>query len=76
MIKFKLVLLGDSSVGKSSIATRFVTDKFDENKEFTICAAFLFQTIKLVKYQNTESPEEDPIKFETCDTAGQERYKA
>ncbi|CAI8496467.1 unnamed protein product [Hanseniaspora opuntiae] len=77
MIQFKLVLLGDSSVGKSSIVTRFVKDQFDENKESTIGAAFLSQTIKLVDNQeNPDSPEEVPIKFEIWDTAGQERYKA
>lgn len=71
MQQFKLVLLGDSSVGKSSIVHRFVKDSFDEFRESTIGAAFLSQTIKL-------SPELDDaiIKFEIWDTAGQERYKS
>ena len=41
MLQFKLVLLGDSSVGKSSIVNRFVKDTFDELRESTIGAAFL-----------------------------------
>ncbi|SCV04230.1 LAMI_0H14444g1_1 [Lachancea mirantina] len=70
MLQFKLVLLGDSSVGKSSIVHRFVKDSFDEFRESTIGAAFLSQTIKL------ENEPDVTIKFEIWDTAGQERYKS
>ncbi|CCH60085.1 hypothetical protein TBLA_0C02780 [Henningerozyma blattae CBS 6284] len=68
MLQFKLVLLGDSSVGKSSIVNRFVKDSFDELRESTIGAAFLSQTITLKN--------KTVIKFEIWDTAGQERYKS
>ena len=37
---YKLVLLGDSAVGKSSITHRFVTNQFYEFNEPTIGAAF------------------------------------
>ncbi|AMD19326.1 HBR425Cp [Eremothecium sinecaudum] len=70
MLQFKLVLLGDSSVGKSSIVHRFVKDSFDEFRESTIGAAFLSRTIKLADYDDVM------IKFEIWDTAGQERYKS
>lgn len=70
MLQFKLVLLGDSSVGKSSIVHRFVKDSFDEFRESTIGAAFLSRTIKLTDYNDAV------IKFEIWDTAGQERYKS
>ncbi|SCU89161.1 LAFA_0E16446g1_1 [Lachancea sp. 'fantastica'] len=70
MLQFKLVLLGDSSVGKSSIVHRFVKDSFDEFRESTIGAAFLSQTLKLEKHEDVT------IKFEIWDTAGQERYKS
>ncbi|AGO09815.1 AaceriAAL176Cp [[Ashbya] aceris (nom. inval.)] len=70
MLQFKLVLLGDSSVGKSSIVHRFVKDSFDEFRESTIGAAFLSRTIKLVDHDDAM------IKFEIWDTAGQERYKS
>ncbi|CCK69273.1 Rab family GTPase YPT52 KNAG_0C01600 [Huiozyma naganishii CBS 8797] len=72
MLQFKLVLLGDSSVGKSSIVHRFVKDTFDELRESTIGAAFLSQTIKV----ESEDQQEVVIKFEIWDTAGQERYKS
>eukprot|EP01128_Nolandella_sp_AFSM9_P009528 TRINITY_DN612_c0_g1_i3.p1 TRINITY_DN612_c0_g1~~TRINITY_DN612_c0_g1_i3.p1 ORF type:complete len:216 (+),score=53.65 TRINITY_DN612_c0_g1_i3:45-650(+) len=62
---FKLVLLGESAVGKSSLVLRFVKGEFLEYQESTIGAAFLTQT---VSYGN------QTVKFEIWDTAGQERY--
>ncbi|KAL1712818.1 ras family-domain-containing protein [Schizophyllum commune] len=45
--QFKLVLLGESAVGKSSLVLRFVKDQFDDYRESTIGAAFLTQTVTL-----------------------------
>lgn len=67
--QFKLVLLGESAVGKSSIVHRFVKNTFDDMRESTIGAAFLTQTITIPESETT-------IKFEIWDTAGQERYKS
>ncbi|KAF8203923.1 GTP-binding protein RAB5 [Pholiota molesta] len=66
--QFKLVLLGESAVGKSSLVLRFVKDQFDDYRESTIGAAFLTQTVTL--------DDQTTVKFEIWDTAGQERYKA
>ncbi|KAF4573390.1 GTP-binding protein of the rab/ypt [Pleurotus pulmonarius] len=66
--QFKLVLLGESAVGKSSLVLRFVKDQFDDYRESTIGAAFLTQTVTL--------EDQTTVKFEIWDTAGQERYKA
>lgn len=63
--QYKLVLLGDSAVGKSSLVLRFVKKQFFEYQESTIGAAFLTQTIQL---------NDAIVKFEIWDTAGQERY--
>lgn len=63
--QFKLVLLGESSVGKSSIVMRFVKGQFHEFQESTIGAAFLTQTVLI---------DDTTVKFEIWDTAGQERY--
>jgi len=63
--QFKLVLLGDTSVGKSSIVIRFVKGQFSEYQESTIGAAFLTQTVPV---------NDCTVKFEIWDTAGQERY--
>ncbi|KAM9932106.1 hypothetical protein OXX80_008248 [Metschnikowia pulcherrima] len=66
---FKLVLLGESAVGKSSVVHRFVKNTFDDMRESTIGAAFLTQTLTLQEINTT-------VKFEIWDTAGQERYKS
>merc|ERR1712048_1178334 len=63
--QFKLVLLGETSVGKSSLVLRFVKGQFHEFQESTIGAAFLTQTVVL---------DDTTVKFEIWDTAGQERY--
>merc|ERR1739841_297673 len=65
VVQFKLVLLGDSAVGKSSLVLRFVRGQFFEYQESTIGAAFLTQTVAL---------NDTTVKFEIWDTAGQERY--
>jgi len=64
---FKLVLLGDTAVGKSCLVVRFVRDEFFEFQEPTIGAAFLTQSVSL---------EGATVKFEIWDTAGQERYRS
>ncbi|SGZ55518.1 CIC11C00000004617 [Sungouiella intermedia] len=64
---YKIVLLGDSSVGKTSLVHRFTTDSFDPHLANTIGAAFISK-------EHTASNRS--IKFEIWDTAGQERYKS
>lgn len=66
-INYKFVLVGDSAVGKSSIANRYISDDFYEFQEPTIGAAFLSKKIEI---DNKE------IKLEIWDTAGQERYRS
>jgi len=66
-LNFKLVLLGDAAVGKSSCVERFVKNEFFEFQQPTIGAAFLTQTVALEDYI---------VKFEIWDTAGQERYRS
>lgn len=63
--QFKLVLLGESSVGKSSLAMRFAKGQYQDNLESTIGAAFMTHTLHLDS--NTS------VKVELWDTAGQER---
>jgi Ras-related protein Rab-5C len=65
IFQFKLVLLGESSVGKSSLVLRFVKGQFLDFQDSTIGAAFLTQTVCL---------NDTTVKFEIWDTAGQERY--
>mmetsp|Transcript_28333 Transcript_28333/g.39141 ORF Transcript_28333/g.39141 Transcript_28333/m.39141 type:complete len:206 (-) Transcript_28333:139-756(-) len=65
-LRVKLVLLGNSGVGKSCIVLRFVRGQFDLNSKVTIGASFLSQTLAL--------QDGNTVKFEIWDTAGQERY--
>jgi len=66
-VSYKLVILGDIAVGKSSIAKRFVNGKFETLHEPTIGALFLTKKINIQNYV---------AKLEIWDTAGQERYHA
>ena len=66
-ISTKLVLLGDSAVGKSSIVSRYIRKEFNEFQEPTIGASFLTSTVEF---------ENNKVKFEVWDTAGQERYRS
>ena len=63
----KLVILGDTAVGKSCVVLRYVRDEFCEFQESTIGAAFLSHTAKL---------DSESVKLEIWDTAGQERYRS
>lgn len=65
-LRVKLVLLGDSGVGKSCIVLRFVRGQFDPSSKVTVGASFLSQTVAL--------QDSTIVKFEIWDTAGQERY--
>lgn len=64
---FKLVVVGDSGVGKSSICTRYTKGVFDPRFLTTIGVDFECQTIEL---------DGKVVKLQIWDTAGQERFKA
>eukprot|EP00798_Chlamydomonas_sp_ICE-L_P016076 gene16076-22215_t len=64
--RVKLVLLGDSGVGKSCIALRYVKGQFNPLTNITVGASFLTKEVQV--------PSGKPVKFEIWDTAGQERY--
>ena len=63
---FKILLLGNSNVGKSSIFLRFVEDKWNDVFVPTIGIDFKIKTFKL---------KNKVIKMQIWDTAGQERFK-
>ncbi|GFZ02775.1 RAB GTPase homolog A4D [Actinidia rufa] len=64
---FKIVLIGDSAVGKSQLLTRFARNEFNLDSKATIGVEF--QTKTLVIDHKT-------VKAQIWDTAGQERYRA
>ncbi len=64
---FKLVLVGDSGVGKSNILKKYTTDKFDLESKSTIGVEFATKSVEISGKE---------IKAQIWDTAGQERYRA
>lgn len=64
---FKIVLIGDSGVGKSNILSRFTRNEFEINTKSTIGVEFSARDIEV---------NNKVIKVQIWDTAGQERYRA
>ena len=66
----KVVLVGESGVGKTCINIRFIEDKYEENQVPTSAASF---TTKTMIYEQCYGK---VVKFEIWDTAGQEQYRS
>jgi len=64
---FKIVLVGDSGVGKSNLLSRFTRDNFSSDEKSTIGVEFATRIITI---------DGKRIKAQIWDTAGQERYRA
>jgi small GTP-binding protein len=65
--KLKLIVIGDSGVGKTNIIKRYISNTFTIDTKSTVGVEFFTKTFKI---------NEDILKLEIWDTAGQERYKA
>ena len=63
----KIILIGDSAVGKTNIMSKYLRGQFQENSKATVGVEF---GSKLFKIDNHN------IKAQIWDTAGQEKYKA
>ena len=64
---FKLILIGDSCVGKSNILSKYLKNEFDPNSRATVGVEFGTKNILI----NNKK-----IKIQIWDTAGQERYRS
>jgi len=64
---FKVVLIGDSGVGKSNLLSRFTRNEFNLESKSTIGVEFATRSITV---------DNKTIKAQIWDTAGQERYRA
>lgn len=67
-VKHKIVLLGNSGVGKTCIAHRYTKNTFPESSEPTIGASFYTKSLT--------GPTGKSFQLEIWDTAGQERYRS
>eukprot|EP00915_Cephaloidophora_sp_WS-2016_P008588 GHVH01011838.1.p1 GENE.GHVH01011838.1~~GHVH01011838.1.p1 ORF type:complete len:220 (+),score=32.60 GHVH01011838.1:49-660(+) len=63
---FKLVLVGDISVGKSCLLIKFADDSFSDSYIATIGVDFRFRSLKV---------DDKVVKLQIWDTAGQERFR-
>ncbi|AYU76718.1 small GTP-binding protein Rab11 [Leishmania donovani] len=66
-LSFKIVLIGDSGVGKSNLMTRYTTNEFNQETPSTIGVEFMTKSVKI---QSRDA------KIQIWDTAGQERFRA
>ena len=67
-ITFKIITVGESGVGKTSIFRRYVYSSFDENTLTTLGLQFFFKDVILSNNQK--------IKLKLIDTAGEEKYRS
>jgi Ras-related protein Rab-22 len=68
-ITCKVVLVGDTGVGKTCIIQRYVNDSYKEENDSTITSSYTFKKINYPKYKKS-------ISFDIWDTAGQELYRS
>ena len=65
----KVVLLGESGVGKTSIISQFTTNNFNPRVATSVSAQFISKTIEFPDYGKK-------LKFDIWDTVGQEKYRS
>jgi Ras-related protein Rab-11A len=65
--KLKVVIVGDSGVGKTNLIKRFVSNTFTPNSKATVGVEFISKSYRI---------NNQVFKIEMWDTAGQERYKS
>lgn len=64
---FKIVLIGESDTGKTSMLLRFVDNKFSPEYQCTIGVDFKIKTLRV---------DDSVVKMQIWDTAGQERFRS
>ena len=67
---YKVILVGESGVGKTCIMKRFVNNEFKDSTSATLSASYVEKSIELKKYNGKK------INFGIWDTVGQEKYRS
>ena len=67
-LKFKVVLIGESGVGKTSMLLRYVSNEFNSQQFSTLGLSYVD---KIIQIDNNKK-----IKLEIWDTAGQEKFRS
>ena len=70
-LEYKIITLGDSSVGKTSIINRFINGEFRPDSKPTLGIKHSFKILELGHLNNKKK-----LKLSIIDTGGQEKYKA
>ena len=68
-ITCKVVLVGDTGVGKTCIIQRYVNNQYTENNESTVASTYTYKVLDYPEFNKS-------ISFDIWDTAGQELYRA
>ena len=68
-ITCKVVLVGDTGVGKTCIIQRYVNNNYSEVNESTVASTYTYKVVDYPEYKKS-------ISFDIWDTAGQELYRA
>eukprot|EP01006_Ploeotia_vitrea_P054789 TRINITY_DN67924_c6_g5_i1.p2 TRINITY_DN67924_c6_g5~~TRINITY_DN67924_c6_g5_i1.p2 ORF type:complete len:234 (-),score=113.46 TRINITY_DN67924_c6_g5_i1:79-732(-) len=71
----KILMTGDSGVGKTQLLSRFTRNQFLEETTTTVGAEFATRTVEVTGKQGFQSVVKR-LKLQIWDTAGQERYRA
>ena len=67
VVTIKVVLIGNSGVGKTCISQRYINDSFTNNEQSTVGASYFQKILEI---------DGKPIHLDIWDTAGQERYRS
>ena len=67
---YKVILVGESGVGKTCIMNRLIKNEYKNNTSATLSASYVEKSIVLEKYNGKK------INFGIWDTIGQEKYRS
>lgn len=70
LYQFRVIIVGNSKVGKSALITRFVDGMYRDDSDATVGVMFYAKVVDIGESKSR------PVKLQLWDTAGQERYRS